>query len=462
MNLRTSIDLYQLLQKHRTSHEENRTLALEKQCRNLSAKKKLSVWAKAHRHSLSWPTPGELFCKYLYGISLALGIFALIAGFLSGAALLSYNGKAPVNVIYFLAVAVFIPLLTMFLALLSMLRAHHAQSMLVHLSPAYWMEKILGFFPGKTQSILSEIQLPPLWINWLVIKRAQLLSLLFAIGLLSALLGIVATKDVAFAWSTTLHVSPDGLHTFLHGLAWPWRTWIPAAVPSVELIEKSQYFRLGGQLDRTMVANADVLGEWWKFLACATLFYAIVLRVLVWMAARYGFRKALERSLLKVEEAEKLLYQMETPVVSSTAVSQEQPFVQRSRHYQNMVTSPMHTYTAVLGWAMGDEAISLQNDSMRIEAQKSQSVGGSHTLAEDRQVTAESGGEILLYVKSWEPPTMDILDFVTDLAQTADRVTIMPIGTVADAYIPKEKELAIWGRKLSALNHPKVWLWHYS
>ena len=462
MNLRTSIDLYQLLQKHRTSHEENRTLALEKQCRNLSAKKKLSVWAKAHSRTLSRPTPGELFCKYLYGISLLLGIFALIAGFLSGAALLSYNGKAPVNVIYFLAVAVFIPLLTMFLALVSMLRAHRAQSMLVHLSPAYWMEKILGFFPGKTRGILSEIQLPPLWLNWLVIKRAQLLSLLFAIGLLSALLGIVATKDVAFAWSTTLHVSPDGLYAFLHGLAWPWRTWIPAAVPSVELIEKSQYFRLGGELGNAMVANANLLGEWWKFLACATLFYAIVLRVLVWMAAQYGSGKALERSLLKAEETERLLYQMETPVVSSTAVSREQPSVQRSRHYQNMLTSPTHTYTVVLGWAMDDEAISLQNDSMRIETGESRGLGGSHTLEEDRQVIAESGGEILLYVKSWEPPTMEILDFVADLAQTADRVTIMPIGTAADAYVPKEKELAIWGRKLSTLNHPKVWLWHNS
>lgn len=120
--MRSYMDLYQLLREGRTTHAENRALALEKHWESLSPTKRLLAWVQVHRSSLSRPVLSDAFCRYLYGVSLTLGLLAFAAGFLSGVALLSYSGTAPVNVIYFLAMAVFLPLLTMCVALLSMLR----------------------------------------------------------------------------------------------------------------------------------------------------------------------------------------------------------------------------------------------------------------------------------------------------------------------------------------------------
>lgn len=462
MNLQTYINLYQILDTHNTTHESNRTFALDRQLRDADPKQKLLPWTEEHKTKLPTPLLSEQFCKYLYAVSLTLAFISLALGFVAGVGLLSYSGKEPVNIIYFLAVAVFFPLVTMLLGFLSMLKASSAQNLLVHISPAYWMEKLLSFLPHRIQGKLSELKINPLLLNWLVIKRAQLLSLLFALGLFLALLGIVTTKDVAFAWSTTLQVSAEQFHSFLQMLSWPWRTWLPSAVPSLELIEQSQYFRLGGKLGSDMVSHASLLGEWWRFLACATLVYAIVLRLLVWLLANYGFQEALSRSLLKIEGVERLLYQMDTPIVSTTAPKQEFPAAANGGQYGRILYTKKNYYTMVLGWAMISENISLLNDSMQINTEKYFSVGGSNTLQEDYQILQGINGDVLLYVKVWEPPTMDIIDFLHDLADKAEHITIMAVGTVDDKYRVNPRELDIWGRKLYAINNPKVWLWKSS
>ncbi len=104
------------------------------------------------------------------------------------------------------------------------------------------------FTPRQSSEDLETLKINPLLANWIVIKRSQFVALFFSIGLGLALLVVVATKDIAFAWSTTLQITPESFHTFLEMLATPWKTWFPSAVPSLELIEKSQYFRLGDSL----------------------------------------------------------------------------------------------------------------------------------------------------------------------------------------------------------------------
>ena len=67
-------------------------------------------------------------------------------------------------------------------------------------------------------------------------------------------------------------------------------------------------------------------------------------------------------------------------------------------------------------------------------------------------------GEVLLYVKAWEPPIMDLMDSLEMLAGVAERSTLLPIGTAADDYRPTDREYRIWERKIEILDHPKVWL----
>jgi hypothetical protein len=407
---------------------------------------------------LKKPLLSETLSTYLYGVTLTLVIVAFLLGFLSGIGLLSYNGHEPVNVIYFVAMVVFFPLFTMTLTLFSMLRANTAQSLLVHISPAFWMEKILHFLPHKTQEQFKDLKINPLLTNWIVIKRSQVIALVFSFGLLLALLGMVATKDIAFAWSTTLSVTAEEFHGFLNTLAFAWREWFPWAVPSVELIEQSQYFRLGDKLSEEMVGNASKLGEWWKFLAFATLFYAILLRFLVYLLSLFGFKRAIRRSFLSLEGAQTVLHDMNEPIISTHATQHEVRFKQTDTVYRNTIEQLDASYDMVLGWAIQKEQLKVICDSMNVISPQHYEVGGANTLEEDNEVIGLSHGEVVLFVKAWEPPTMDFMDFLEMLSRKVDKVVVSPMGMAEEQYASEPNEVAVWARKLSSVSYENVWL----
>jgi len=381
---------------------------------------------------------------------------------LSGVGLLSYSGHEPVNVIYFMAMVIFVPLLTMTLSLLSMLRANSARSMLVHISPAYWMERMLSLLPHKMekelQEIYAELKVNPLLLNWLVIKRSQLLALAFSFGLLLALLLMVSTQDIAFAWSTTLSVSAETFQHFLQQIAFAWRDLFSWAVPSVELVEKSQYYRLGERLAEGMIEDAALLGEWWKFLFFATLFYAIILRFFFYLLARAGLNRAIEHSFLSLEGVEKLLSDMNEPIISTRAKDYEEVLVSQKVDYTQILHDLNTSYDVVLGWAIDRENCALINEQMHVTSPYIAEVGGGNSLEEDKEVIAKCHGDVLLYVKAWEPPTMDFIDFLELLCERSDRVTVAPMGTERQDYFAREKDVNVWARKLSLLNAEKVWL----
>ncbi len=458
MNLKSYLNLYELLQEKKGVHEENRAFGLE----YVEYKKKpvvqLLLWTEKYISSLKRPLLSETFSTYLYGMTLILVIISFFLGLFSGVGLLSYSGHAPVNVIYFMAMVVLLPLVTMTLTVFSMFRVHASQSLLVHISPAFWMEKMLRFLPKNIQSTLQSFKINPLLGNWLIIKRSQLLALIFSLGLLVALLGMVVTKDIAFAWSTTLQVSPKEFHGLLYALAFAWRDFFPWAVPSVELIEQSQYFRLGEKLDIQMIQNASKLGEWWKFLLFATLFYAIVLRFGMWLLSLFGFKKALKRSFLSLEGVGILLREMNEPIITTSMPKESKGLVSGNYHYMQEVEALDSSYDQTLGWAMSKQELMVLNDAMQVLTPRTFEVGGSNSLDEDSEIISRCTGEVLFYVKSWEPPTMDFIDFLDDLTAVADKVIVTPVGTVEDRYLPKTKELEMWGKKLQTLNSEKVWL----
>ena len=457
MTLAHYIDLVQLLPEHSSTHSDNRSLGLEHA--NARPIEQIEAWREKKVLILDPPRWSDVFSQYHYWVGLIGGLVAFVAGLLSGMTLLSYSGKAPVNVVYFLALAVGVPLVTMGFTLISMARAGQTHNALVHLSPASWMEKILSFFPSSRRETLADLRLNPRLTNWLVIERAQMMAWWFALGLLIALLGVVVTQDIAFAWSTTLSVTPEQFHRLVTWIAAPWSHWLPSAVPSVELIEQSQFFRLGGKLDSAMIHHAAQLGQWWKFLAMATLVYALGLRTLVWIAARIGLHRSVKEAVLTLEGVPVLLEQMNTPVVETTAQQPEPAFVQDSDSYGRRISELESSYDAVLGWAMDAETIRVILDTLQVETPLIADPGGNCTLAEDATIVADASGEVLLLVKSWEPPTMDWVDFLRDLAVAVGRVTVAPAGTAEEGYRATPRDVAVWSRKLRRIDPEKVVLW---
>ncbi|HEY9189679.1 MAG TPA: DUF2868 domain-containing protein [Sulfurovum sp.] len=458
MKLKSYLDLTALLELSPASREENRTFGITHVMVKNKPLQQLMAWVEAHKSKLKQPLLSETFTSYLYAVTVSLSLIAFVLGLLSGIALLSYSGKEPVNVIYFMAMVIAYPLLTLVLSLFAMVRANRSQNVLVHLSPAFWMEKMLGLLPGSMQEKIRGLKINVLLANWLIIKRSQLLALCFSFGLLFALLAAVVTKDIAFAWSTTLEIDPERFHGFLHTLALPWRELYPSAVPSMALIEQSHYFRLGEQLSEKMIANASVLGEWWRFLAFSTLFYAILLRLLMYLIASAGLSRAVTHSLLTLKGTKQLLREMNEPIIATHGRGSEQAFVSNGSSYGQIIHTLDSSYDIVQGWAMTSKELVLLCDSMGIISPEHFGVGGSNQLEEDSEVVAKSRGEVLLFVKAWEPPTMDLSDYLEALAPKVDKVIVAPVGTAEDGYSVTAKELDVWDRKLSVLNHEKVWL----
>ena len=458
MNIKSYVNLYELLEVNPSTREENRAFGLTQVTLKNRPVEQLLAWIEKHKESLKKPFLSETFSSYLYRVTFALVLIAFALGLLAGIGLLSYSGHEPVNVIYFIAMVIFFPLFTMMLTLFAMLRASSSESVLVHLSPAFWMEKILDLLPGNMQEQIKSLQINPLLANWLIIRRSQIIVLFFSLGLLLSLLGVVVTKDIAFAWSTTLHISPETFHNFLDTLAFPWREIVPSAVPSLELIEQSQYFRLGEKLDKEMIAYAPQLGEWWKFLALSTLFYAIFLRSLMLILASLGFSSAVKQSLLTLKGTTKLLREINEPIISTHAKKREKAFITDDKSYSQIVNALDASYDGIQGWAIPHNELLVLGESMQIISPMHVEVGGSNSFEEDSEVISKSHGEVLLFVKAWEPPTMDFVDYLTDLSEKVDKVIVIPVGTRENHYETTDKEIDVWDNKLFLLRDEKVWL----
>ena len=455
MDLKVYFDLYQLLKEYRERQADSRDFGLEHSHLKSQPLAQLKAWVTEHQERLSSPRLSETWSAYLYTVGFILVMLALFLGFATGLGLLQYNGDAPVNLIYFLFVAVLFPLFTMSLSLIAMWRASYKENVWVHLSPSFWMEKILRRF--SKEPLTTAIPLEPTLLNWMVIQRSQHLALAFSLGLLLALLVTVATQDVAFAWSTTLQVSIPQFTSFIEMLSLPWSPWFDGASPSVALIEQSHYFRLGGTLSQEMLQHRASLGEWWKFLALATFFYAIVLRLFFSLLAKRGVQRALERVTLQLEGVEVLLEQMNTPLVTTIAPTQESIFVPILKKSSIEDNTLLHAHV-VQGWGFSLQELRLMCDTLAVKATQLYEVGGNNTLEEDEAIVEQSTGDILLFVKAWEPPTMDCIDFIEALSLQVKQVEIIPMGTLEEGYVTTTEKREIWERKLQLFDWKNVTL----
>lgn len=449
------IDIYQILESKDDISAENRAFGLKHKELIDYPLEIINSWRDSKVHLLPYPPYSVNITKLLSSITMFSFVIALLAGIFSAMGLLHYNGKEPINLLYFFAMVFIFPILTMTFSLFAMRFSNRSHSIMVHLSPAYWLEYIIGHLPSKHQESISKLKLNPLISNWLIIYRSQSIALIFSFGLFITLLASVATSDIAFSWSTTLHITANELHSFFSIISIPWSEFIPSAVPSLELIEKSHYFRLGGKLDSNLVDNALLLGEWWKFLAMTTLTYAIILRGILLSISMYGFQRAINRSVLYISRD--ILKEMREPFITTQSKTKERHLVQNYNGDIDTIDELKDKYPIAIGWALDRETISEYNIKEDILVDDIYEVGGRKSLEEDSQIVLKSHGNILFYIKSWEPPTMDFMDFITELShKDINTIEIYLIGIKENAYQSTKSDFEIWERKLSLLGDEKI------
>jgi len=390
--------------------------------------------------------------SHLQNITLILSLVAIVVGFATGVGLLSYSGKEPINVIYFMFVSIFLPLLSSIFVLVSLFSSS-TNSLLVKLSPAFWLEKIVSKFLDKHK---QGYEIDKSVYKYLVIQRGVLLSILFYIAMLLALLMVVTTQDIAFAWSTTLNISSVEFAKVIHFISQPWKDIAPYAVPSQELIEASRLFRLGAKLSSDMIQHASTLGEWWKFLAFGVLFYAIFLRFLLYILSSWRLQKAIKNSLQNNKVLKNIVEDIHTPIISTTAQEQE---VVKDRTIK--VTKPtIDTNTdvedsIVFGWDISQDILDEVSKKYSITYKQSHIVGSVDSLDMDSEILSTIDSSLILIVKAWEPPVGDLWDFLEEIPSSVE-VTLLLAGTKAKDYQANQKDIDIWSRQLQKQSFDNV------
>jgi hypothetical protein len=455
ITFKSYLDLAQLLKQYKGKHEENRVFALTQKRKGL---KLLTLWQEKNLYRVVDELDSSKYLHYLTLFTSLFGFVLLVVGFFTGFALLSYSGAEPVNVIYLLLVMVGLPLLSMLLTLLSSFTGNIGANFFCHFSPLYFLEKGVNFLPFAMKIDFSALPFSSTLAKWIFLQRLQLFSFLFALGLFLALVLTIISKDIAFAWSSTLEIDPVVFQNTLAMLATPWQSFFPSAVPSLELVEISHYFRLGDKLDATMVQNADKLGAWWKFLAMATLTYALILRLLFWFMMKVGFQKQLKKEVMALAGVKKLLKEFSSPFVSTQSVKHEQHLELTEEASMSASETLSDSYASLLAWNYAEKTLLLLQDHNKIAAKNIAVVGGRNSFSEDKAIVDNLKGKILLYVKAWEPPTMDFMDFLADVLEKKEVVIveICPLGTSTENYSSKKSDIEMWLKKLEQISSEKL------
>ena len=237
------------------------------------------------------------------------------------------------------------------------------------------------------------------------IKLSMFAGVMYSLGALVSLLLTISTKDIAFGWATTLDISSSNLKQILDSFA-IWKSFCASCLPSIDLIELSRYNRLGQAVSKEQIDNALLLGQWWKYLAMAILFYGVLLRALLYILS--------------------LLFKSKKQNIEIDSNISSDNFSQIDAKYENKAALE-----------------SLKNRDFRLV----------DYMIDSSNLGLKSNPEakdIVVAVKSWEPPILDFFDYLEELEEENKNssISILLVGLNGKA---RQEDIDIWTRKLNEL-----------
>lgn len=407
-NIKSYFELEVLVENRHINKESNRAIGLKYP--NIKSDSNLiKLWLNKNRYRVDKTYIQEKLNKINSSSKIAF-IIAFILGIVTSIGLLSYNGNEPVNILYFIFITVIVPIFSILFSIYSLI-----------------------YFTNNITKII-------------LFQRWQYLSLIFYISMFLTFMLLITTQDIAFLWSTTLNISSQEFYNLLSLISIPW-SYIIGDTISLDLIESSQYYRLGGELNQNIVDNASLLGEWWKFLAMSIIVYGISLRAIFIIISN----KILDQKLLNIinTKASNILNEIKTPIITTISNKSEKSIQIEEKEYQPKDALKNYKYT--LGYAIKEDDILSLNELLNINAQNIFSVGGSNSLDDDMEIISQIDDKILIYIQSWEPPTMDFLDLLDEINQDID---IYPIGVRNQKA--SQKEIDMWSRWVEEIDNNRL------
>lgn len=378
----------------------------------------------------------------LRGLAVVLTLFGLLAGVGAAAAVFRYDGSQPIDLLPALAVFAALPLLLLLgfvvsalpLGSIPVLRdlqenllalAGALASAALRALPADARHALVeAFGEGRAhQRLFGRVQ------KWILLAEMQRFAVAFHVGAIAWFVVRVFVTDLGFTWSATAEaVTPERLHALVETMALPWSSWLPEAVPSIEDVRSTQFFRLaGGTVGDAATPNADpaLLSRWWTFVLATMVTYGLVPRVLTQAIASARHRAAVRWTLTHAPVALDALDRMDAPAVETRATEAEASAPDEAHGVDETPGSHGgHAHAIVWADAATDEA--QLRDALRGAldadvADVSGRAGAGTDLAEEESLvrrvadTVAADASVVLVVKAWEPATMDAVDFVRSL-----------------------------------------------
>lgn len=395
-----------------------------------------------------------------------LGLAGLVFGSAAALGAFSFQPQGRINVVAAFGALVVLPSLLLLMALLNALPARlRRQLPLVGrereggalLQPARWMLRLLpqsmresletAWARGQSwERVAAPVQ------RWLLLSVSQGAALAFQVGALASAFALVVFSDLSFGWSTTLSVEAETAHRVTQALSLPWGWAWPEAVPSLELIERTRFFRIAAEVEPGV--SPELYGGWWPFLLASMAVYGLAPRLVFFVFARSRLRRGLVRAVVDAPDARRLLARMQAPLVETTAEGAEAGDARPGA--DGAVESSLVAWPAravVVSWAEAAEQASPAAHGERLAA------GGRLTPGDDRRTAAtaaerarDEGLPVAVVVRGFEPPVLEIVDFLRDVRGALGEGREIVVGLVgADAA-----HRHTWQRRLAKVGDP--WL----
>lgn len=342
-----------------------------------------------------------------FDIAWPIVIGGAVAGLFISWGILSGDLQGRVNILYLLLVYLLIPLMSIFVSLISLLFGNGIN-----------LSRFLTKVPLWTRNyseVLRKIRQQGGDKFWFLMQ-SQIAALAFSLASLFTFFLLLLATDMNFVWRSTI-LSEQDILSLLNFVATPWQFW-GSAQPDVFLLESTR--------DSRLVINSSshlAYGGWWQFILAIQLFYSLLPRIVLFLI----FKLCLKRSFAdKAANAEPY----------KTSVS----FVEPS-YNSSSVCSRLPTSIGINNWA--DVPVKLLSQCPEIDISSSQLFSAGPTASPSEVENAEQWkAEQLVIVKSWEPPLGELADFLN-----SRHGYLLPLDWDNEGLsIPKANHLQEWQR----------------
>lgn len=377
-----------------------------------------------------------------------------------------YDGTEPVNVVRVLGVLVVPQIILLFFTLLFATGLLPGIGRLQIGAVAAAVYGRLADLPAGPVSDLFDWRRPHTttarFARWQVLTWSQVAAVVFNIAALGTALALITFTDLAFGWSTTLDVDAPDTRTIVQTLALPWRTWLPAAVPDAALIEASRFFRLGA--GASAAAPATLTG-WWPFVLCGIVVYGLLPRLVLLVIALQRQHAATRALLLDDARVTALIDRMATPTVALEATGKEDAAPADTIPAPRAAAPRAGQTGRAIVWAGSaspEAAVELVRRRLGITTDAAVEAGGGRSLDEDRTAIAsiDSGrGTVVVLVRAFEPPLLELLDFLRALRDRlgpATSIIVLPVPASSDRVEALHRDT--WTATVARLHDPATYV----